>query len=89
MIGSVAGLFFLVVSFYVGISIKPEESKIKKFSIGGFVIEFSGLETLVFGVLGLYSMFKLTDGIDLEWVYYLIFNLFLITQTHLKIYKSN
>ena len=82
------GIVILIITSIIGRFIESDKSKIRKFVIGNFVIEIISLESIAIAIIGLYSMLQLKEGIDLVWAYFLVFNLFLISQVSIRVYKK-
>ena len=83
------GIVFLVGSSIIGRLIQKDESKIINFSLGNIKIEILGVESIIISIIGLYSMLQLTESVDLIWVYFLVFNISLISQVYFKIYRES
>ena len=60
---STVGIILLIQTYLVGLKIEPESSWIKTYNFGDYCITLGGIEALVLGIMGLYSMMNLTEDI--------------------------
>lgn len=79
--GIVLIVLFIVLTFLV----ESDPAKFKRLKIGRYVFEYIGFEALLLGLIGLYSMLSLTKGVDILWIYYLMFNMAIVCSFRLKL----
>lgn len=75
----------LVISIVLSILNKPLEETFSSFTILNYEIHYSGLYVLLFGAYSTYSMLKFNAPINMEWVYFLFFNLYILSNVRLRI----
>ncbi|MFZ1790165.1 MAG: hypothetical protein WAT92_17730 [Saprospiraceae bacterium] len=85
---SLVGICFLFITFFVGLKMESDLTKINKIRIRYVDVEYSSVIPIFLATFGFYSMRKVTNGIDIIWVYHLLFNIFILSQVHIKIKKN-
>jgi len=85
LIASVIGIILLVITYFISLKITRNKSNYSSITLAPYKVDFAGVDSIVFGIIGLSSMMKITEAYDLTWFYYLMFNLFILAQASIKV----
>ena len=84
----VSGIALIIISIYTNIKLPIDENSFNEKIYKKWNIKIYGLNNLFFGILGILSMFELSKFLDLNWFYYLLVNIYILSSMRIKFQKK-